>query len=156
MSGSENQELEFVMVKPDGVQRGLVGTVIQRFEKMGLKIVAMKMLTVSEEQAAQHYAEHEGKPFYPGLVSYITSGPVVAMVVQGLKAVYRTREHILGKTKPWEAAPGTIRGDYALDIGRNLVHAADSVENAKRELAIYFNNEEIQNYTRIDEAWLYE
>lgn len=148
-------EREFVMVKPDGVQRGLVGEVISRLESAGLKLVAMKMLTVSRIQAERHYKVHEGKPFYDGLITYITSGPVVAMIVEGVDAVAHTRR-IVGATDPASATPGTIRGDLALDIGRNIVHAADSEENAEKEYSIYFNEEEIQDYKKIDEAWLYE
>lgn len=143
------------MVKPDGVQRGLVGEVISRIEKVGFKIVAMKFIQVSMKQAEEHYAIHKGKPFYEGLLEYITGGPVVAMIVEGKDAVKITRK-IVGATNPVEAEPGSIRGDYALEIGRNIIHAGDSAENAIVEYKIYFSDEEIIKYNKIDEPWLYE
>jgi nucleoside-diphosphate kinase len=142
------------MVKPDGVQRAHIGDIITRVERVGLKIVAMKILQVTREQAEKHYAVHRDKPFYEGLIKYITSGPSVAMVVEGWDAVKHTRR-LVGATDPHNAIPGSIRGDYGLDIGRNLVHAADSAENAKTEYSIYFDEEELISYTRIDEAQLY-
>lgn len=142
------------MVKPDGVQRAHIGDIITRIERVGLKIVAMKILQVTREQAEKHYAVHRDKPFYEGLIKYITSGPSVAMVVEGWDAVKHTRR-LVGATDPHNAIPGSIRGDYGLDIGRNLVHAADSAENAKTEYSIYFDEEELISYTRIDEAQLY-
>lgn len=146
---------EFVMIKPDGVQRNLVGEIISRLEKVGLKIIAMKLLKVTKEQAKQHYAVHKGKPFYEGLLEYITSGVVVAMIVKGKDAVKITRK-IVGCTNPIDALPGTIRGDLALQIGRNIIHAADSPENAKKEAAIYFTKDELIDYIRVDEKWIYE
>lgn len=148
-------ERTFVMVKPDGVQRGLVGEIISRLERKGLKIVAMKMLKIPREMAETHYAEHKEKPFFDALVSYITSGPVVAMVVEGRSAITVVR-NLVGKTNPVEAAPGTIRGDLAMDIGRNVVHASDSPESAKREISIFFTEDEIVNYSKVDEDWVYE
>ena len=148
-------EREFIMIKPDGVQRGLIGEVIQRIERVGFKIIAMKMIQVSMEQAEEHYAIHKGKPFYEGLLEYITSEPVVAMVIEGKKAVEITRK-IVGATDPVLAESGTIRGDFALDIGRNIIHAADSPENAIVEYKIYFDEEELLSYKRIDYDWLYE
>ncbi len=145
----------FVMVKPDGVQRGLIGDIVSRFERRGLKVVGLKMLTVTEELAKKHYAEHASKPFFPNLVSFIRSGPVVAMVVEGKDAVPVVRS-MVGATNPANSAPGTIRGDYALDTGRNVIHASDSPDSAKREISLYFNNSEIAAYKRIDEQWLYE
>lgn len=142
------------MVKPDGVQRAHIGDIITRIERVGLKIVAMKILQVTREQAEKHYAVHRDKPFYEGLIKYITSGPSVAMVVEGWDAVKHTRR-LVGATDPHNAIPGSIRGDYGLDIQRNIVHAADSVENAKTEYSIYFDEEELILYTRIDEALLY-
>ena len=142
------------MVKPDGVQRAHIGDIITRVERVGLKIVAMKILQVTREQAEKHYAVHRDKPFYEGLLKYITGGPSVAMVVEGWDAVKHTRR-LVGATDPHDAIPGSIRGDYGLDIGRNLVHAADSAENAKTEYSIYFDEEELISYTRIDEAQLY-
>lgn len=147
-------EREFIMVKPDGVQRAHIGDIITRIERVGLKIVAMKILQVTREQAEKHYAVHRERPFYEGLIKYITSGPSVAMVVEGWDAVKHTRR-LVGATDPHNAIPGSIRGDYGLDIGRNLVHAADSAENAKTEYSIYFDEEELISYTRIDEAQLY-
>ena len=143
------------MVKPDGVQRSRIGDIITRIERVGLKIVALKILHVTEEQAKEHYGVHKDKPFYEGLIEYITSGPAVAMVVEGKDAVIHTRR-IVGATDPHDARPGSIRGDYGLEIGRNLVHAADSAENAKAEHSIYFDEKELISYTRIDEYQLYE
>ena len=142
------------MVKPDGVQRAHIGDIITRIERAGLKIVAMKILQVTREQAEKHYDVHKDKPFYEGLIKYITSGPAVAMVVEGWDAVKHTRR-LVGATDPHDALPGSIRGDFGLDIRRNIVHAADSVENAKTEYSIYFDEEELIVYTRIDEALLY-
>lgn len=148
-------EQTYVMVKPDGVQRGLIGEVIRRIEQRGLKITALKMHTITEEKAREHYAEHREKPFFNDLVSFITSGPSVSMVVTGKDAI-KTMRTINGATNPQEASPGTVRGDLALDTGRNVVHASDSKDSARREIAIHFSEDEIENYTRIDEAWLYE
>ena len=148
-------EREFIMIKPDGMQRGLAGEVISRIEKVGFKIIGLKLIQVSMKQAEEHYAIHKGKPFYDGLLQYITSGPVIAMVVEGKDAVKVTRK-IVGATNPVDAEPGSIRGDYALEIGRNIIHAGDSPENAIIEYKIYFNEEEFLNYKRIDEDWLYE
>jgi nucleoside-diphosphate kinase len=148
-------EREFVMIKPDGVNRRLVGIIINRFECLGLRLVAMKMLHLTKDLAEKHYAIHKGKPFFEGLISYIISGPVVAMIFEGDQAVKRIRQ-MVGATNPFDAAPGTIRGDYALEIGRNVVHAADSPENAKIEYSLYFKEEEILSYTLPDETWLYE
>ncbi|WP_456369907.1 nucleoside-diphosphate kinase [Geoglobus sp.] len=148
-------ERTFVMVKPDGVQRGLIGEVISRLERKGLKIVAMKMLRIPREMAETHYAEHREKPFFDSLVSYITSGPVVAMVVEGKSAISVVRS-LVGKTNPVEAEPGTIRGDLALDIGRNVVHASDSPESARREISIFFSDDELIDYAKVDEDWVYE
>jgi nucleoside-diphosphate kinase len=143
------------MIKPDGVQRGLVGDIVARFERRGLKIAAMKMLVVSEDRAKKHYEEHSAKPFFPNLVSFIRSGPVVAMVVEGKDVVPMVRS-MVGATNPKNSNPGTIRGDLAVDMGRNVIHASDSPESAKREISLYFDNSEIATYERIDEQWLYE
>ena len=131
-------EKTFAMIKPDAVQRGLVGTIISRYEAKGLRIAAMKIMQVTDELARQHYAEHVNKPFFPGLLSYITSGPVVALVLEGKNAVAEVRK-LNGATNPLEAACGTIRGDFAQEVGRNVVHGSDSVESAAREIAIYFD-----------------
>lgn len=143
------------MLKPDAVQRGIVGEIISRFERKGFKIVAMKMLKISRELAEKHYAEHKGKPFFEGLLNYITSSPVIAMVIEGKNAVKVVRS-IVGATNPAEAQPGTIRGDYGLDVGRNVIHASDSLESAKREIALFFSSEEIYEYSKYDENWIYE
>ncbi|WP_292373050.1 MULTISPECIES: nucleoside-diphosphate kinase [unclassified Methanosarcina] len=148
-------EQTYVMVKPDGVQRGLVGEIISRIEKRGLKLVALRMNVISEATAKEHYGEHAAKPFFPGLVEFITSGPSVSMVVAGKDAI-RVMRAINGATNPVDAAPGTIRGDFALDVGRNVVHASDSPEAAAREIAIHFKDSEIGNYSRVDEVCLYE
>ncbi len=148
-------ERTYVMVKPDGVQRGLVGEVIRRIEKRGLKIVAMRMNVISKELARKHYAEHSQKPFFNSLIEFITSGPSVSMVVEGKNAISVMRS-IAGATNPANASQGTVRGDFALDTGRNIIHASDSLEAAKREIGIHFKDSEIANYTRVDEAWVYE
>jgi len=155
MQGGSDMERTFVMVKPDGVQRGLVGEVISRIERKGLKIVALKMIQVTQERAQEHYAEHREKPFFNSLIDYITSGPVVAMVVEGKEAVSVVR-NLVGKTNPIEAEPGTIRGDLAMDIGRNVVHASDSLNSAEREISIFFSKDEILDYRKFDEGWVYE
>ncbi|HLB70835.1 MAG TPA: nucleoside-diphosphate kinase [Candidatus Methanoperedens sp.] len=148
-------ERTYVMVKPDGVQRGLVGEVISRIERRGLKIIALRMNTISKEQASKHYAEHAQKPFFGSLIEFITSGPSVSIVVEGKNAVSVMRG-INGATNPVNAATGTIRGDFALDTGRNVVHASDSSESAIKEINIHFRDSEILNYSRIDETWIYE
>ena len=135
-------ERTFIAVKPDGVKRGLVGNIVERFERKGYKIIAMKMLQPTIEIAAKHYAEHVGKPFYNRLINYITSGPIVAMVVEGDNVV-RGARHIMGSTKPDEAEVGTIRADFAQTMEYNVVHGSDSVESAEREISIYFSPEEI-------------
>ena len=136
------EERTFVAIKPDGVQRGLVGEVVKRFETKGYKVTALKMLKVSDSQAKAHYAEHEGKPFYERLIRYIQSGPIVAMVVEGYNAVAGVR-HLMGSTDPDKAEVGTIRADFAQVMEYNVVHGSDSVESAEREIAIYFNQNEI-------------
>ena len=136
------KERTFVAIKPDGVQRELVGEIIKRFETKGYKITALKMLQVTDEQAKAHYAEHEGKPFYPRLIRYIQSGPIVAMVVEGYNAVAGVR-HLMGSTDPDKAEVGTIRADFAEVMEYNVVHGSDSVESAEREIKIYFTEDEI-------------
>lgn len=148
-------EKTFVMVKPDGVQRALVGKIVQRFEDRGLKVCAMKMMRIPRELAERHYEEHKGKAFFEPLLSYITSGPVVCMVLEGENAVAAART-MMGKTNPQDALPGTIRGDFGQVTGRNIVHGSDSSESAKREIKLFFNDYELQKYDRIDEAWLFE
>jgi nucleoside-diphosphate kinase len=144
-----------VIVKPDGVQRGLVGPILTRLEARGLKIVGLKLVQVSQDLAARHYAEHLGKPFYTGLLGYITSGPVVVACVEGTSAVQMVRNAV-GATNPLNAAPGTIRGDLALDIGRNLIHASDAPETAERELGLWFEPSELASYTRETDRWIFE
>ena len=148
-------ERTFVMVKPDGVQRGIAGKVIWRFEEKGLKLAAAKLMTIDAELAAKHYGEHRGKPFYEKLVNFITSGPVLAMVWEGEDAISVVRT-VVGKTNPKEAGPGTIRGLFGMTTGRNIIHASDSEVSAEREINLFFQKNEIQEYQRIDETWLYE
>jgi nucleoside-diphosphate kinase len=148
-------ERTFAMVKPDGVQRGLVGEIVRRYEARGLKVVGLRLMSVPRSKAEEHYAEHKGKPFYNGLVDYITSGPVVALCLEGKNAVAVVRT-VNGATKPWDALPGTIRGDFALDIGRNVVHGSDSVDAAKRELAIYFGKDDLVDWTPAAAKWVTE
>jgi nucleoside-diphosphate kinase len=145
-------ERTLVVLKPDAVRRGLVGEIVTRFESKGLRILAIKMLRVAPELAQRHYAEHEGKPFYPALMQHITSGPVVAMTVEGRSAIGVVRL-LVGATNPQTAAPGTIRGDYGLGITPNLVHASDSPESAAREIALYFEPEEFLAYSRVGEEY---
>ncbi len=146
-------EQTLILCKGDAVARGLVGEIVGRFERRGYTIAAMKLLTVDEARARRHYAEHEGKPFFPGLVEYITSAPIVAMVIQGGDAVEGCRSTI-GATNPIKAAPGSIRGDLGQTIGRNLVHGSDSTESAKREIAIWFTEDEIMAREHDQERWL--
>jgi nucleoside-diphosphate kinase len=149
-------ERTFVMVKPDGVQRGLVGDVVSRFEDRGLKLVAGKFMRIDEALAQDHYGEHEDKPFFDDLVDFITAGPVFAMVLEGQDAVAQVRT-MMGETDPAESAPGTIRGDYGLDLGRNVIHGSDTEPgSAEREIALFFDDEELVEWERIDETWLYE
>jgi nucleoside-diphosphate kinase len=144
-----------VIIKPDGVQRGLVGKILTRFEERGLKIVALKMLQVNRALAEKHYAVHQGKFFYEGLVNYISSSPVVAMVIEGHEAINVVRA-MVGATRPWEATAGTIRGDYALMGLRNLIHASDAPETARAEIALWFAPEELVTYTREMDRWVNE
>lgn len=148
-------ERTLVIIKPDGVQRGLIGEIIRRFERRGLRIAAMKMIQISTELAERHYAVHKGKPFYEGLIQYITSGPVVVMVLEGRQAIEIVRR-TMGATNPAEAAPGTIRADFGVEIGRNLVHGSDSPETAAFEVPLFFSEEEILSYSRDVDPWIYE
>lgn len=148
-------ERTLVLVKPDGVQRGLVGEVIARLERRGLRLVGAKFMQVSQELAATHYAIHKGKPFYEGLMQYITSAPVMAMVWEGPNAVTAVRQ-TMGATRPTEAAPGSIRHDFALEVGRNLTHASDSPENGEKEVALWFNEQELVTWTREVDVWVFE
>lgn len=148
-------ERTFVLLKPDAVQRGFAGEILSRFERRGLKILGLKLMHVTRSLAETYYAEHKGKPFFEPLISYVTSGPVVAMVLEGDNAVAIVRR-MMGKTNAAEAEPGTIRGDFALTIGRNVIHGSDSPDSAKREISLFFKPEELHGYQRIDEAWLRE
>lgn len=149
-------ERTFIIVKPDAVQRGLTGEIISRFEARGLRIIGMKFLKISQALAEKHYAVHAGKPFFAGLVSYITSSPVVVIALEGTNAVAAARKTI-GATKPQEAEAGTIRGDFALEIGRNLVHGSDSVENGQIEVANFFSEDElISAWSRNTDPWIFE
>ena len=149
-------ERTFVMAKPDAVQRGLVGEIVRRLERRGLKLVAAKVMTIDRDLAQAHYAEHEDKPFFDDLVEFITAGPVVPMVWAGEDAVAQVRS-MMGATDPAEAAPGTIRGDLALDLGRNVIHGSDTESgSAEREIDLFFDADDLVTYDRIDETWLYE
>lgn len=148
-------ERSLVLVKPDGVQRGLIGEVVARLERRGLRLVAAKFLAVSQELAETHYAIHEGKPFYEGLIAYITSAPVMAMVWEGPNAVAAIRQ-TMGATRPTEAAPGSLRHDFALEVGRNLTHASDSAENGEKEVSLWFKPEELVDWTREVDSWVFE
>jgi len=148
-------ERTFVMLKPDAVQRALVGEIVGRLERKGLKPVAMKFMRLPKELAERHYSEHKGKSFFPGLIEYITSGPVLCMVWEGENAVTDVRA-LMGKTNPQDAPLGTIRGDLAQQTGRNLVHGSDSPESARREIQIFFNDYELQDYKRSVDLWLFE
>ena len=146
-------ERTLVILKPDAVQRGLIGPILTRIEQRGFRIVAMKMMRISRELAERHYAEHKGRSFYEGLIAFITSAPVVVMVVEGPQAVRIIRQ-MMGKTNAADAAPGTIRGDFALSM-KNLIHGSDSPESAAREIALYFTEEEILTYERPTDRWSY-
>lgn len=148
-------EKTFVFIKPDGVQRGLIGEIIARLEKRGLRLVAAKFISVSQDLAAKHYAIHEGKPFYDGLIKYVTAAPVMAMVWEGPNAVAAVRQ-TMGATRPTEAAPGSIRHDFGLTVGRNITHASDSVENAAGEIALWFKPEELVSWERPIDSWIFE
>ena len=145
----------FIMIKPDGVQRGLIGEVIARFERKGFTLVGMKLMAVSRELAEKHYDVHKDKPFFGGLVEFITSSPVVAMVWEGENVVASGRT-LIGATNPISSAPGTIRGDFGITIGRNLIHGSDAVETAQREIALWFTEPEIASWTSAAHGWLYE
>ena len=144
-----------VLVKPDGVQRGLVGEVIARLERRGLRLVAAKFMSVSRDLAEKHYSVHKGKAFYDGLISYITSAPVMAMAWEGPAAIAAIRQ-TMGSTRPTEAAPGTIRHDFALEVGRNLTHASDSAENGEAEVGLWFTADELVTWTRAVDIWVFE
>jgi nucleoside-diphosphate kinase len=148
-------ERSLVLIKPDGVQRGLIGEVIARLERRGLRLVGAKFLQVSQNLAETHYAIHQGKPFYDGLIAYITSAPVLAMVWEGPNAIAAVRQ-TMGATRPTEAAPGSVRHDFALEVGRNLTHASDSVENGQEEVSLWFTDQELVSWERAIDPWVFE
>lgn len=148
-------ERTLVLIKPDGVQRGLIGEVISRLERRGLRLVGAKFLQVSQDLAETHYAIHKGKPFYDRLIAYITSAPVMAMVWEGPNAIAAVRQ-TMGATRPTEAAPGSIRHDFALEVGFNLTHASDSIENGIAEVSLWFNESELVNWSRATDSWIFE
>jgi len=148
-------ERTLIIIKPDAVQRGLIGQIIQRFEQRGMRIAAMKFMQISQDLARRHYAVHKGKPFYEPLVAYITSSPVVVMVLEGKNAIQVARR-TMGATHPAEADPGTIRADWAVEIGRNLVHGSDSPETASFEIPLFFEESEIVSWRRDSERWISE
>ncbi len=148
-------EKSFVMMKPDAVARRLMGKILNRFEEKGLQLKAIKLMTISEDLAKEHYGEHSEKPFFNDLVEYITSGPVLAMVIEGEDAISLIRK-MVGATNPQEADLGTIRGDYAVETGRNIIHASDAPESAEREIGLFFNENEIVDYNMVDNTWIYE
>ncbi len=148
-------ERTFLAVKPDGVQRGLVGNIISRFEAKGFQLVGLKMLTVSRELAENHYGEHKEKPFFPGLVEFITSGPVVAMVWEGKGAIATARK-IIGATNPLNADNGTIRGEFGVDVGRNIIHGSDAPETALKEISLWFSPQELASWQPSITPWIYE
>ncbi|NEO26206.1 MAG: nucleoside-diphosphate kinase [Kamptonema sp. SIO4C4] len=148
-------ERTFIMIKPDGVHRGLVGEIIQRFEHKGFKLVGMKMMSVSRELAEKHYDALKERSFFPSLVDFITSSPVIAMVWEGENIVAFSRR-LIGATDPGTADPGTIRGDYGMNVGRNLIHGSDAIETAQREISLWFSEEELVNWQAVTHPWLYE
>ena len=148
-------ERTFLMIKPDGVQRGLVGEIIQRYETKGFTLVGLKLMSVSRELAEKHYAVHKERPFFAGLVDFITSGPVVAMVWEGEGVIAAARK-MIGATKPLEAEPGTIRGDFGVTVGRNIIHGSDAPETAKEEIALWFSDSELAAWEPTMTGWLYE
>lgn len=148
-------ERTLVLVKPDGVQRGLIGEVISRLERRGLRLIAAKFQWVNQSLAETHYAIHRGKPFYEGLIEYITSTPVMAMVWEGPNAIVAVRQ-TMGSTRPTEAAPGSVRHDFGLEVGRNLTHASDTVENGEKEVALWFTEDELVSWTREIDRWIFE
>jgi len=150
-----NTERTFIMIKPDGVHRGLVGEIIKRFEQKGFKLVAMKYMQASVAHLEKHYADLSKKPFFAGLVQYMASGPVVAMVWEGLNAV-KTGRVMLGETNPADSKPGTIRGDFCVQVGRNICHGSDAVESANHEIALWFKPEELVEWTPSQNGWVYE
>src|SRR5699024_6513760 len=147
-------EKSFLMVKPDGVQRNLIGEIVNRFEKKGFKLASAKLMQVSEDLAKEHYGEHKDKPFFGELVEFVTSGPGFAMVWEG-ENVIKTARQMMGATNPTEAAAGTIRGDFGLTVGKNVIHGSDSLESAEREINLFFKENELVSYLKQDSKWIY-
>ena len=152
---ASEHEKTLVLVKPDGVQRGLVGDILSRFEHKGLKVIALKMLKVTKEMAENHYGEHQGKPFFGGLIEFITAAPIVAIVVEGNNAISVIRK-MVGATNPEDAAPGTIRHDFGMHMGRNLIHASDSTTSAEKEIGLFFDKDQIIDWKKDVDYWVYE
>ncbi|KEQ86597.1 nucleoside diphosphate kinase [Aureobasidium pullulans] len=150
-----SNEQTFIAIKPDGVQRGLVGPIISRFENKGFKLSAIKMTQPGQEHLEKHYSDLSDKPFFRGLISYMNSGPICAMVWEGRDAV-KTGRTLLGATNPAASAPGTIRGDFAIDVGRNVCHGSDTVENAQKEIALWFKKDEVTSWKSAQNDWIYE
>ena len=155
MVDAKLRERSFIMIKPDGVQRGIIGQIITRFEQKGFKLVGMKLSSPGREHFEKHYAEHKGRPFFEPLIAYASSGPVCAMVWEGNNVVLTGRK-MLGATKPIDSEPGTIRGDFCIDVGRNIIHGSDSVESAKKEIDLWFKPEELSTWAHHSESWIYE
>jgi|SRR4051794_36099039 len=151
--GAELMEKTFLMVKPDGVQRNLIGEIVSRFEKKGFQLVGGKLMSISQELAEEHYGEHKERPFFGELVDFITSGPVFAMVWQG-ENVISTARQMMGSTNPKDAAPGTIRGDFGITVGKNVIHGSDSPESAVREIGLFFNEGEVVEYSKLMNEWI--
>ena len=152
---ADEHEKTLILVKPDGVQRGLVGDILSRFEHKGLKVIALKMLQVTKEMAENHYGEHQGKPFFGGLIEFITAAPLVAIVVEGNNAISVIRK-MVGSTNPQDAAPGTIRHDFGMHMGRNLIHASDSTKSAEKEIGLFFDKNQIIDWKKDVDYWVYE
>jgi nucleoside-diphosphate kinase len=154
MEEGPDMEKTFLMVKPDGVQRGLIGEIVSRFENKGFQLVGAKLMVIPREVAEQHYGEHKEKPFFGELVDFITSGPVFAMVWAG-EGVIATARQMMGNTKPFEAAAGTIRGDYGVTVGKNIIHGSDSSASAEREIALFFSEQEMVSWEKLLDQWVY-
>merc|ERR1711915_618503 len=152
---SATRERTFIAVKPDGVQRGLIGEIIKRFEAKGFKLAGMKFMKASEELLKQHYIDLADKPFYPGLCKYMSSGPLVAMCWEGT-GVVKTARVMMGETRPADSKPGTIRGDFCIEVGRNIIHGSDSIESANKEIALWFRPEELTSWTQANDSWIFE
>jgi len=150
-----NRERSFIMIKPDGVQRALVGDIIKRFEQKGFKLVAIKFMNADEDLLKKHYADLSSRPFFPGLIQYMQLGPVVPMVWEGLNVV-KTGRQLLGETNPADSKPGTIRGDFCIQTGRNIIHGSDSVDSAKKEISLWFDQKELVDWKPNQEKWVYE